>query len=65
MYVILGPTVGAILTIVLQEYLRVLFGTHFIGAAATIYGVMLILFIIFMPNGICGVIVDRLRKRRA
>lgn len=65
MYVILGPTVGAVLTIVLQEYLRVLFGTRFIGAAATIYGVMLILFIIFMPTGICGVIVDRLRKRRA
>lgn len=33
MYVILGPTVGAVLTIVLQEFLRVLFGTHFIGAA--------------------------------
>lgn len=65
MYVILGPTVGAVLTIVLQEFLRILFGTRFIGAAATIYGIMLILFIIFMPNGICGVIVDRLRKRRA
>lgn len=65
MYVILGPTVGAVLTIVLQEFLRILFGTHFIGAAPTIYGVMLILFIIFMPAGICGVIVERLRRRRA
>ncbi len=65
MYVILGPTVGAVLTIVLQEFLRILFGTRFIGAAATIYGIMLILFIIFMPNGICGVIVEKLRKRRA
>jgi len=50
---------------VLQEFLRVLFGTHFIGAAPTIYGVMLILFIIFMPTGICGVVAERLRKRRA
>lgn len=65
MYVILGPTVGAVLTIVLQEFLRVLFGTHFIGAAPTIYGIMLILFIIFMPTGICGVVAERLRKRRA
>ncbi|MCC7273392.1 MAG: branched-chain amino acid ABC transporter permease [Alphaproteobacteria bacterium] len=65
MYVILGPTVGAILTIVLQEFLRVLFGTRCIGAAATIYGIMLIVFIIFMPAGICGVIVARMRKRRA
>jgi branched-chain amino acid transport system permease protein len=54
MYVVMGPIVGAALTIILREYLRVLFGTHFIGAANTIYGILLILFIIFMPNGIVG-----------
>lgn len=54
MYVALGPIVGAVLTITLREYLRVLFGTHFIGAANTIYGILLILFIIFMPRGIAG-----------
>jgi branched-chain amino acid transport system permease protein len=56
MHVLLGPTVGALFTIVLNESLRVLFGTHFIGAANTIYGVLLILFIIFMPQGIVGLI---------
>ena len=54
MHVLLGPTVGALFTIVLNEALRIVFGIHFIGAANTIYGILLILFIIFMPRGIVG-----------
>ncbi len=54
MYNMLGPTVGAAFTILLTEGLRVLFGTHFIGAANTIYGALLVVFIIFMPRGIVG-----------
>jgi branched-chain amino acid transport system permease protein len=53
-YTMLGPTVGSLLTTSLNEGLRVAFGTNFIGAANTIYGVLLILFIIFMPRGIVG-----------
>ena len=66
MYSLLGPTVGALFTIVLTEGLRIEFGTNFIGAANTIYGVLLVLFIIFMPRGILGLI-ERLltRPRRA
>ena len=63
MYSLLGPTVGAIITIILQESLRILFGTMFIGAANTIYGIMLIVFIIFMPKGIVGLVEDRLKRR--
>ena len=55
-YTMLGPTVGSLLTISLNEGLRVAFGTSFIGAANTIYGILLIFFIIFMPRGIMGVI---------
>jgi branched-chain amino acid transport system permease protein len=54
MYAALGPTVGGLLTISLNEGLRVAFGTNFIGAANTIYGILLILCIIFMPRGILG-----------
>ena len=54
MYSLLGPTVGAFLTLTLTEGLRVWFGTNFIGAANTIYGLLLILFIIYMPKGILG-----------
>jgi branched-chain amino acid transport system permease protein len=64
MYGLFGPTVGALFTIALTEGLRILFGTSFIGAANTIYGVLLVLFIIFMPRGILG-LVDRLLARRA
>jgi len=64
MYALLGPTVGAFLTIALNEGLRVWFGTNFIGAANTIYGILLILFIIFMPRGIMGVIENLRAPRR-
>ena len=62
MYSALGPTVGAAFTIGLNEGLRVLFGTHFIGAANTIYGALLVVFIIFMPRGIVGLF-ETLRTR--
>lgn len=54
MYSLLGPTVGTALTIALSEYLRVVFGVKFIGMAETIYGLLLVLFIIFLPSGIYG-----------
>ncbi|MBM3220258.1 MAG: branched-chain amino acid ABC transporter permease [Candidatus Rokubacteria bacterium] len=54
MYSLLGPTVGTALTISLSEYLRVKFGVHFIGMAETIYGLILVVFIIFLPSGIYG-----------
>jgi branched-chain amino acid transport system permease protein len=54
MYSMLGPTVGSLFTLALTEGLRVWFGVNFIGAANTIYGILLILFIIFMPRGILG-----------
>ena len=56
MYSLLGPTVGTALTIALSEYLRVLFELKFIGMAETIYGLLLILFIIFLPAGIYGTV---------
>ena len=54
MYALLGPTVGSLLTIALTEGLRVWFGANFVGAANTIYGILLILFVVFMPRGILG-----------
>jgi branched-chain amino acid transport system permease protein len=56
MYSLLGPSCGAVFTLALTEGLRVWFGTSFIGAANTIYGILLILFVIFMPRGIVGLI---------
>lgn len=65
MYSLLGSTVGTALTITLSEYLRVMFGLKLIGMAETIYGLTLILFIIFLPAGIYGSIRAALLRRRA
>ena len=64
LYSLMGPTVGAILTLSLTEGLRVMFGTNFIGAANTIYGVLLVLCIIFLPQGIVGKLQGITLRRR-
>jgi branched-chain amino acid transport system permease protein len=65
MYALLGPTVGTALTIALSESLRVAFGLKFIGMAETIYGLLLVLFIIFLPAGIYGSLARLVLRRHA
>jgi len=65
LYVSLGPTVGAVITIVLAETLRIRFGTQAVGWDNLVYGVMLVLFIIFLPKGILGSIAERLKFKKA
>jgi branched-chain amino acid transport system permease protein len=64
LYVALGPTVGAIITIFLAEFLRIFFGTKGVGWDNLVYGVLLVLFIIFLPKGILGSILERLGRRK-
>jgi len=64
MYSLWGPSLGAVLTIALNESLRNAFGTRLVGASESIYGLLLILFIIFMPNGIYGGLAAWWNKRR-
>jgi branched-chain amino acid transport system permease protein len=64
LYVALGPTVGAIITILLAEILRISFGTSAVGWDNLIYGVLLVLFIIFLPKGILGSLLERFRLQR-
>ena len=64
LYVSLGPTVGAIITILLAEGLRIGFGTRAVGWDNLIYGVLLVLFIIFLPKGILGSAIERLKSPR-
>jgi branched-chain amino acid transport system permease protein len=53
-YVVIGPTVGAIITIVLGETLRIAVGTSALGWDNLIYGALLVVFIIFLPQGLVG-----------
>jgi branched-chain amino acid transport system permease protein len=73
MWVMLGPTVGAVFTQVLSEVLRVtiqnsaalqkIFGSAVLALDTMIYGLLLILFIIYMPKGILGTLLERREKR--
>jgi branched-chain amino acid transport system permease protein len=62
MFVMLGPTVGAAFTLLLAEGLRLAFGNRYPALDTTIYGVMLVLFIIYMPKGILGAALDLWRR---
>lgn len=64
LYVSLGPTIGAIITILLAETLRIGFGTKAVGWDNLVYGLLLVLFIIFLPKGILGSVLDRLKPQR-
>src|SRR5262245_23943356 len=63
MFVMLGPTVGAAFTLLLAEGLRLAWGNRFPALDSTIYGLMLVLFIIYMPKGILGAALDAARRR--
>lgn len=65
MFVMLGPTVGAVFTLLLAEGLRLALGDAFKQFPAldlAIYGLMLVLFIIYMPKGILGAALEAWAK---
>ena len=63
-YVLPGPTVGAIITILLAEVLRIFFGTGALGYDNLVYGTLLVVFIIFLPQGLVGAAWNRLTGAR-
>ena len=65
MYVRLGPTVGAAFTLLLAEGLRLGFGHRFHALDTTVYGLMLVLFIIYMPKGILGGMIEAMQRKKA
>jgi branched-chain amino acid transport system permease protein len=65
MFVQLGPTIGAVFTLLLAEGLRVGIGHDVHGLDTFIYGALLVLFIIYMPTGILGKLEGLWRRRFA
>jgi branched-chain amino acid transport system permease protein len=63
-YVRMGPTIGAVITLLLAETLRIFFGTKAVGFDNLVYGILLVLFIIFLPKGIVGSLLDLRWLRR-
>ncbi|HWV81613.1 MAG TPA: branched-chain amino acid ABC transporter permease [Hyphomicrobiaceae bacterium] len=68
-----GPTFGAVFTQVLAEALRVglrgsetlskLLGQSALALDTFIYGLLLVLFIIYMPKGVVGTLAERFRRK--
>ena len=63
-YVLLGPTIGAFITILLAEALRIGFGTGAVGWDNIIYGSLLVMFIIFLPQGLVGTLQAKFARVR-
>ena len=74
-YSSLGPTVGAFITLLLAEILRISIGTATVnltesltinaaGFPLFIYGIMLVGFIIFLPKGIVGTLSDMINNKQ-
>jgi branched-chain amino acid transport system permease protein len=57
---LLGPIVGAVLLEISQE----LFKTVFHEAHLLIYGVLIVVVVLFLPEGIVGTIAERLQRKR-
>jgi branched-chain amino acid transport system permease protein len=64
MYAPFGPSIGAVITIGLEELLRFAFGTEFTGGAPLVYGILLVLFMLFLPRGIAGLFERRAPARK-
>jgi branched-chain amino acid transport system permease protein len=58
-----GPVVGAILLTAIEEGSRTLFGGTGRGTDLIIYGVLIVGFAVFKPEGILGLVSDRARPR--
>lgn len=60
---VFGPILGAFILVPVQEITTSLF-TDISGINMVIYGIILVVFILFCPNGIIGIVRKRLNNRR-
>lgn len=54
MFTLWGPFVGSAIIVSLEEYIRIAFGPKYGSLSQVVYGIALILMIIYLPNGIFG-----------
>ena len=65
MFSLWGPTVGTALIVTLDEYIRVAYGTTFVGVSQIVYGIALVSLIIFLPKGIVGSLGGLFQRRKS
>ncbi|MGQ9676131.1 MAG: branched-chain amino acid ABC transporter permease [Chloroflexota bacterium] len=56
---VLGPVLGSVLLTTVQEFARATFGSSLRGLHIVIYGVVMIVSVLFLPRGIMGFFRDR------
>ncbi|GBC72398.1 hypothetical protein HRbin03_00225 [archaeon HR03] len=59
---LLGPPIVSIILLTVQEYLRITLGAVIIGLHQVIFGIILVIIIMFKPDGL-GPLIDSLAKR--
>lgn len=64
MFSILGPLVGTAIMVSLEEYIRISFGSTYLGFSEIVFGLALISLIIFLPKGVFGTLEELVDKRR-
>ncbi len=63
MFNMFGPLAGSAIMVSLEEYFRVSFHAGFLGVSEVIFGISLLVMIIFLPKGIVGSITQWFQKR--
>lgn len=61
-YTLPGPVIGSVLTVFLGEATRIALG-DVVGASLLLYGLLLIVIVLALPNGVYGVLIGRKQRR--
>lgn len=64
LYTIVGPVLGAVLTIFLGDATRLAFG-HIPGASLFVFGILLVGCVLYLPHGLVGIFTRLVRSRAA
>lgn len=64
MFTLWGPMIGTLLITSLEEYIRVVFGTAYVGWSMVGYGILIVILIMFLPKGVYGTLSEIVRRRR-
>ena len=62
-YTLPGPIIGSVLTVFLGEATRLALG-NVVGASLLLYGVLLVVIVLVLPNGVCGFLLGQKQTRR-
>jgi branched-chain amino acid transport system permease protein len=60
-YTLPGPIIGSVVTVALGEITRLTLG-NIVGASLLLYGLILVVIVLALPNGICGAFRSRARN---